>query len=119
MRGDEILFQTLSCQRLASWSMYDEVTNTWLDVIRDGVQNARHCLALAVVSFSATPSAPVEVFVKDGASIIFKCTTLGTLVLPLFVPIVGSPGNALTLTVGPAGTDITAVAAMHGYTVPA
>lgn len=106
------------CQIERQWKKYDEATNEWLDIIQPGLPNRRHCLSLAVVSFLPNPAEPVEVFIKDGNSIIFKCITVGTLMLPFFPALVGGYGNSIVLTVAPAGADITAIGAIVGYTIP-
>ncbi len=97
---------------------YDQAINAWLDVTMAGLPNHMHCISLAVVSFEPNPSGPIEVFIKDGGSIVFKCTAVGTLVLPFFPALVCGYGEDAVLTVAPGGTDVTAIGAIVGYTIP-
>lgn len=114
MTAEEIII----CQFKNNWARYDLVENSWLDATQPGAPNKKHCLSLAVISFTSPPPSPVEVYIKDGNSIIFRCNTSGTLVLPFPSPIIASQGNDLTLTISPAGAGVTTIASMVGYTIP-
>lgn len=104
------------------WSVIDSKTNATATATRAAVAGSRHLITGVSISVSGTPAAALVVQVLDGATVLEQYQIPAANVAPVITnfvpPIAATIGNAVSVTVGAAGTGIVATVGIRGKTYP-
>lgn len=102
------------------WSVTDTKTNATATATKAGATNRQHFLTGLSFSVSATPAAPLVVELTDGATLLERYHIPATNVAPVITnfvpPIAITAGNAVSVTVGAAGSGVVTTVAIRGKT---